>query len=486
MITGSVAHMDQVTDTRPVLVVDLDGTLIRSDMLYETFWSAFSRDWRTPVQAMAGLLQGKAALKARLAGLGMPDPATLPYTPEVLDDIRRWRDAGGRTALVTAADQSIADAIAAHLNLFDEVHGSDGETNLKGPAKAAFLRDRFGSGGYTYVGDSTADLAVWRDAAGAVTVGAEASLRARVETLRPDARHLAPARSLLPAAIRAMRPHQWAKNALVFFPMVAAHDFNLLALGQTILAVIAFSLLASSVYLLNDLLDIGSDRAHPRKRNRPLASGALPLKTGMAMVPLLLLVGVAVAALLPPIFMLVMAGYYGLTIAYSLWFKRKPILDIAALASLYTMRVLAGGAATGIELSVWLLAFSAFLFFSLAAVKRQAELVDMVQRGVEQAAGRGYRVGDLPVITQMATASGFVAVLVLMLYLNEPGTLTLYHHPLMLWAACLVLLYWIARMVLVAQRGKMDDDPVVYAMRDPASQLVVFIIACLFVGAKVL
>lgn len=476
--------MDQRNATRPMLVVDLDGTLVRSDMLYESFWSGFARDWRTPLAAVAGLRHGKAALKARLAALGAPDPATLPYAPEVLAEIHAWRDAGGRVALVTAADQAIADAVARHLDLFDEVHGSNGTINLKGDAKAAFLRERYGTA-FTYIGDSAADLPVWRQAEAAMTVGLHPALRARVEALRPEARHLAPPRPLLPAALRAMRPHQWFKNALIFFPMVAAHDFNGPALAQTILAVIAFSLVASSVYLLNDLLDIASDRAHPRKRLRPLASGALPLKAGMALIPILLLAGVGVALLLPPVFLLVLAGYYGITVAYSLWFKRKPIIDIALLASLYTLRVIAGGAATGIALSVWLLAFSTFLFFALAAVKRQAELVDMAQRGVTEAAGRGYGVSDLGVVTQMATASGFVAVLVLMLYLNDPEVLTLYHHPLLLWAACLVLLYWISRMVLVASRGKMDDDPTVFAARDRISLISVALIGALFVAATV-
>lgn len=477
--------MDQMTDTRPLLVVDLDGTLIRSDMLYESFWSAFARDWRTPLAALAALVRGKAALKARLAALGAPDPASLPYCPEVLQAIRDWRAEGGRVVLVTAADQTIANAIANHLDLFDEVHGSDGTTNLKGAAKAGFLRRLYGTA-YTYIGDSAVDLAVWREAEGAMTVGLHPGLKAKVEAIRPDARHLAPPRPLLAAALRAMRPHQWFKNTLIFFPLIAAHDFNAGAVAQGLLAVIAFSLVASSVYVLNDLLDIASDRAHPRKRLRPLASGALPLQTGMAMVPILLLAGVGVALLLPPLFLLVLAAYYVITVAYSLWFKRQPIIDICLLASLYTMRVIAGAAASGIALSVWLLAFSAFLFFALAAVKRQAELVDMAQRGITEAAGRGYRVSDLPVVTQLATASGLVAVLVLMLYLNEPEVLTLYHHPVLLWAACLVLLYWIARMVLVASRGKMDDDPTVFAARDRISLLSVAIIGALFVAAKVL
>lgn len=478
--------MQETKATRPVLVVDLDGTLIKSDMLYECFWAGFARDWRTPFRAASELRKGRAALKARLAACAPPDPASLPYTPEVLDYIRAWRETGGRVALVTAADQSLADAIARHLGLFDEVHGSDGRTNLKGPAKAALLTRRFAAEGFVYIGDSPADLPVWQAAAGAVTVGLSPALRARVETLHADAVHLASPHSIARAALRAMRPHQWLKNLLVFFPLLAAHVLEAGALTQAAIAFAAFSLVASSVYLLNDLLDLGADRAHPRKRNRPLASGALPLATGMVLVPILVLSGGALALTLEPLFLLVLLLYYALTITYSLWLKRRPIIDICTLASLYTLRVAAGGAATGLVLSVWLLAFSAFLFFSLAAVKRQAELVDMAERGLDTVAGRGYRVGDLPVITQMATASGFVAVLVLMLYVNEPTVLTKYNYPVLIWGACLVLLYWVARMILVAQRGRMEDDPVVFAARDRTSQVAFVLIVGLFVGAGLL
>lgn len=478
--------MQYLPQDRPVLVVDLDGTLIRSDMLYECFWSSFSRDWRTPLWAVAGLTRGRAALKARMAQCGAPDPATLPYTPEVLEHIRAWRDAGGRTALVTAADQSLAESISDHLGIFDEVHGSDGHTNLKGREKANFLIARFGERGYIYVGDSPADIPVWRAAATAVTVGLGRGLRDTVDAMHSDATHLAPPASILPATLRAMRPHQWLKNLLIFFPLLAAHLFTPLALLQACLAFLAFSLVASSVYLLNDLLDLASDRAHPRKSKRPLASGSLPLATGMMLVPILLLAGLALSFSLAPLFLLVITGYYLTTIAYSLWLKRRPIIDICTLASLYTLRVAAGGAATGVSLSVWLLAFSAFLFFALAAVKRQAELVDMAHRGLQSAAGRGYRVHDLPIVTQMATASGFVAVLVLMLYINEPSVLHLYTAPVLIWGACLVLLYWIARMILIAQRGEMEDDPVVFAARDRTSQIAFVLIIGLFVGAGLL
>jgi 4-hydroxybenzoate polyprenyltransferase len=283
-----------------------------------------------------------------------------------------------------------------------------------------------------------------------------------------------------------MRPHQWLKNLLVFFPMIAGHVFTVETFLQGVLAFIAFGLVASSVYLLNDLLDLSADRAHPRKRARPLASGALPLIHGMVLVPVLLLCGMALALVLGPMFLAVLAGYYLLTVAYSLWLKRKMLIDICVLATLYTFRVIAGGVATDIPLSVWLLAFSAFFFLALAAVKRQAELVDASQRGVTIAPGRGYQVGDLPFVSQMAVSSGFVAVLVMMLYLNAPDVLSKYSNPWLLWGACLVLLYWVARMVLLAHRGHMDDDPVVYALRDPVSRVAILLMAVLVIGATLL
>ncbi len=469
-----------------VLVVDLDGTLIRSDMLLESFWSGFAHDWRIPLRAIGALTQGRAALKARLADFSAPDPTTLPYNPEVLDRIRNWRTAGGPVVLVTAAEQRLAQSVADHLGLFDAVHGSDGKTNLKGPTKADFLRAQFGERGFVYIGDHHADLAVWEVARDAITVGAAPGLRARVEALHPDATHLSPPGGGFSAALRAMRPHQWLKNLLVFFPMIAGHVFTLQTLMQGILAFLAFGLVASSVYLLNDLLDLAADRAHPRKRARPLASGALPLIRGMAMIPVLLICGMALALTLGPMFLLVLAGYYLLTVAYSLWLKRKILIDICVLATLYTLRVIAGGVATHIPLSVWLLAFAAFFFLALAAVKRQAELVDAVERGVAMPNGRGYQVGDLPFVSQMAVSSGFVAVLVMMLYLNAPDVLSKYSSPWLLWGACLVLLYWVARMVLLAHRGLMEDDPVVYAVRDPISRVAIMLMLVLVVGATVL
>jgi 4-hydroxybenzoate polyprenyltransferase/phosphoglycolate phosphatase-like HAD superfamily hydrolase len=466
-----------------VLVVDLDGTLLRSDMLHETFWAALARQWWAPLAALRALADaGKPGLKRRLAELGPVDPGRLPYNDEVLALVRRWRAQGGRTALVSAADAGLAGRVAAHLGLFDEVHGTTPGHNLKGKAKADFLAERFGAGRYVYVGDAAADLPVWAGAAEAVTVTPSARLRARVAATMAAAgdrpvTHLPATAQAARTWLRALRPHQWAKNLLVFLPMLAAHRLDAVTLGQSALAFVAFSLIASAIYLLNDLLDLDADRAHPRKRTRPFAAGALPLAQGGLAAPALLVAGLGCAALLGPGFLGVMLGYVVVTSAYSLSLKRRLVIDICVLAGLYTLRIFAGGAATGIPLSVWLLAFSIFLFFSLAAVKRQAELVDGAAAGRSGAHGRGYQVEDLPIVSGMAIASGYVSVLVMALYLTSPEVKSLYAAPQLLWGICLVLLYWISRVVMLTHRGRMHDDPVVFALRDPVSRLCLLLVA---------
>jgi 4-hydroxybenzoate polyprenyltransferase/phosphoserine phosphatase len=475
-----------------VLVVDLDGTLLRSDILQESFWAALARRWWVPLSAARALAQkGRPGLKRHLAELGPVDVARLPYRDAVLALLQDWRAAGGRTALVTAADAGLARQVAAHLDLFDEVHGSEAGRNLKGAVKAAFLAERYGARGYVYVGDAAADLPVWRGGAEAVTVTPSARLRGRVEAAMAEAgdrpvRHLPAEAAGARVWFKALRPHQWAKNLLVFLPMLAAHRLDAATLGQSALAFLAFSLIASAIYLLNDLLDLDADRAHPRKRHRPFAAGRLSLAQGGLAVPGLLAAGLACAAVLGLDFLGVMLGYIVVTTAYSMSLKRKMVIDICVLAGLYTLRIFAGGAATGIELSVWLLAFSIFLFFALAAVKRQAELVDLVAAGRETVRGRGYGVEDLPIVSGMAIASGYVSVLVMALYLTSPEVKALYDAPHLLWGICLVLLYWISRVVMLTHRGQMHDDPVVFALRDRTSRICVLLVAAFAVAGVVL
>lgn len=445
-------------------------------MLFESFWSAFGRDWRSPFVSVAALTGGRASLKRHLATASAVEVFTLPYDPRVIAFVQEWRASGGRTALVTASDRDFADAIAEHLGIFDEVHGSDGNLNLKGECKGQFLEERFGSKGFAYMGDAKADLPVWKRSAKAITVNVPAALRLEVERVCESVEHLiTDARSIRPY-IKALRPHQWLKNTLVFLPMLAAHQLDSQTFLLPFLAFVCFSLVASSVYVLNDLLDLAADRAHPRKRLRPFASGSIPIAHGTWMAAGLLILGGLLAISISPSFLLAMLAYYLLTTAYSLYLKRRIVIDICVLTGLYTARIIAGGVATGILLSVWLLAFSVFFFLSLAAVKRQTELIDSANRGSLKVSGRGYHTDDLPIISMIAIGAGYVSVLVLTLYVNSPTVVHLYSHPEALWGVCVVLLYWITNTVMVAHRGQMHDDPVVYAAKDRISQMCLLII----------
>ncbi|SDJ14901.1 UbiA family prenyltransferase [Lutimaribacter saemankumensis] len=464
------------SETHEILIVDLDGTLLRSDMLFESFWSAFARDWRSPFLSVAALTDGRASLKRYLAITSAVETDTLPFDKEVIAFVQAWRESGGKTALVTASDRDFADAIAAQLGIFDEVHGSDGKLNLKGDNKALFLEERFGPKGFAYMGDAKADIPVWQRSAKAITVNASDSLRRKAEDVCENAEHLVTDTKSFKPYIKAVRPHQWLKNILVFLPMLAAHQLDNQTFLLTLLAFVCFSLVASSVYVLNDLLDLAADRAHPRKRMRPFASGSLPIAHGTWMAAGLLILGGTLAIGISPVFFLAMVIYYFLTMAYSLYFKRALVIDICVLAGLYTIRIIAGGAATGITLSIWLLAFSVFFFLSLAAVKRQAELIDSAKRGNLKASGRGYHVEDLPIISMIAIGAGYVSVLVMILYVNSPAVVELYRYPQALWGVCAVLLYWITHTVMVTHRGDMHDDPVVYAAKDRISQICMLII----------
>lgn len=465
----------------PVLAVDLDKTLVRSDVLYESFWDCASRDLGNLSRALACLKKGKAQFKAQLSRYVTIDPARLTYNHDVLDYIRKWREKGGRTVLVTATDQHVARGIADHLGLFDEVYGSDGVRNLKGREKAGFLVERYGAGNYDYIGDADADIPVWSSARRAITAGLSPRERDRVRSQGGEVLHLDVPRGGLRPYVEALRPHQWSKNILVFLPLIAAHEGSPSSWIAAIFAFLCFSLVASGVYVLNDLLDLSADRSHPRKRYRPLASGALPLDHGTLMVPGLLGGGLVLALFVWRLeFLAVMALYVVVTLAYSLGLKRKPVVDICTLAGLYTLRIFAGGAATGLPISEWLLAFSIFFFFSLAAVKRQGELVDVVNSGRGKPAGRGYEGNDHLILSMMAIGSGYVAVLVMALYLDTPNVRELYAHPVYLWGICPILLYWVSRMVMIAHRGRMDDDPIVFAVKDRTSRycgaLVLFVI----------
>ncbi|MEM6420987.1 MAG: UbiA family prenyltransferase [Pseudomonadota bacterium] len=455
----------------PVLVVDLDGTLSRTDTLIEAVLGLAARRPMALFKLPFWLSGGRAAFKARVAEAHIVPGDALPLNETVLEEIRRARAAGRRTALVTAADQRQAEAVAEAAGLFDEVHGSSGARNLKGAEKARFLTERFGEKGFDYIGDSKADLPVWAAARAGLTVGAEPGLRRRAEAANPEMRHLdAPTGKTL-AALKAMRPHQWSKNLLLFVPALAAH--NSWVLWAVAWGFLAFSATASAVYLINDLLDLEADRAHPRKRRRPFAAGDLSPVTGLGLAAGLLVFAFAIAAAIgSPAFFATLAVYLAATFAYSLVLKRELLIDVLMLAGLYTVRIVAGGAVAGLVLSPWLLGFSMFVFLALAAVKRQAELMDQLATGRESS-GRAYEVEDLPILRALAMASGVASILVLALYIASPDVQPHYNHPTLLWLLCPVVLYWVMRMIMMAHRGAMTDDPIVFAAADRTSQIVV-------------
>jgi len=387
--------------------------------------------------------------------------------------VRAARAAGRRTALVSAADHRQVTAVAETTGLFDEAYGSAEGQNLKGAAKAAFLTEHFGAKMFDYIGDSKADLPVWAAARKAITVQTNTGLRHAAARANPNIAHIDPPTGKARAMLKALRPHQWSKNILLFLPVLAAHDLS--KLGMVVLGFFAFCMTASAVYVINDLVDLSADRAHPRKCKRPFAAGDLTATTGVGLAAVLLLaalvLGLATGSLH---FIAVMIIYLTATFAYSLWLKRKLIVDVLMLAALYTVRIIAGGAASATELSPWMLGFSMFVFLGLAAVKRQAELTDQL-RSSRESKGRAYEVDDLPILRGMAIAAGHAAVLVLALYISSDDIQQLYDRPEFLWLICPMLLYWMLRMIMATHRGEMDDDPIIYATTDRTSQLIIIL-----------
>ena len=452
----------------PPLVVDVDGTLLKTDLLVESFF-ALAR--HRPFKALGIVLahwRDKAALKRHIAACTPLDMHTLPLNRDVLELVMQAKADGRKVYLASASDQQYVKALADHTGLFDGVFASDGRTNLSSRDKAKVLCDAFGREGFDYAGDSRKDFAVWECARNAVVVSGGKAFIAKAAECNANVVAIgSPVR--LRDYVKAMRVHQWLKNILVFVPMIAAHAVSPHLVASGMLAFLSFSLCASSAYLLNDLLDLGSDRAHPTKQNRVLARGAIPLVHAAWMVPALILLAFALALLLPVHFMAVLALYFVLTVAYSLWIKRLSPLDVMTLACLYGVRILSG-VALGIFLSEWLIAFSIFLFLSLALLKRGSEMARRALDGKQDKSGRGYRLNDLPTLSSMASASGYISVLVMALYIKSPEVLVLYTHPNWLWGICIVLAYWVSHIVLLAFRGEMDEDPILFAVKDPVSR----------------
>ncbi|MEM0900046.1 MAG: UbiA family prenyltransferase [Pseudomonadota bacterium] len=465
--------MDTRSDIQSVpLVVDLDGTLIESDLLHECVLRLLRQNPLFLLMFPTWLAGGKARFKHEVFSRVVPDPQQLRFRESVVEALRQAKIAGRHTVLATASDQRHAEAISDHLGTIETVMGSTRDLNLRSGAKADALIEKYGDGGFDYFGNSADDVAVFDGAREATAVAPDK--QALKWALEHDAPIVDGSSASPKQYLKLLRVHQWAKNLLIAVPVVLDHRIgDATALAQVAIAFFAFSFVASAVYIINDLFDLASDRKHPTKHKRPLAACTISIASGLKIAFALLVAAVSLTLLLPPVFGLVLVGYFILTTAYSLRIKQFMLIDVLVLASLYTVRVIAGAAATTIAPSFWLLAFSVFFFLSLALVKRYVELDQAEIVAKEKLAGRGYRREDKDVLGQAGMASGFASVVVLALYLDSPAIYALYAEPWMIWPLCPLVLYIIIRIWILAHRAEFNDDPVVFVMTDWRSQFMI-------------
>lgn len=487
-----MSHLTEMIDqqidaaTEPPLCVDLDHTLIRTDLLYE---SVVLLAKRNPVSLLAlpfWLLRGRSHLKRQLALRVQPEVHNLPFRRDLMAFLREQQANGRRLLLVSAADETLARAVQQHLGLFDDVIASNGIENVKGENKARVLEERFGRTGFDYAGDSKNDFAVWRSARRALVVTDSSRFVSSVQTMAQVEKIFPKSTGRLGKLGKAFRVHQWSKNLLVFVPVITAHKiFDRSVLVGGLLAFFSFNLFCSGVYLVNDLLDLEADRRHPTKRLRPIASGDVSIFSAVVWAIVLLAAGISVGVWCGAAFLMVLAAYGIGNIAYSVWLKRIVMLDVVVLACFYSLRLLGGSAATGIVCSEWLLAFSVFFFFGLAMIKRYSELRESVSRAEQTKVGRGYMPIDFDTVGTFGAGSGLISVLVLVLYVMSPEVRGLYHRPAVLLLLCPLFLYWISRIWVKARRGEVPQDPVVFALRDRTSYIAGILAALILYAATV-
>lgn len=455
------------------LVVDLDGTLTPTDTLVESLIKLIKQSPLNLLRLPIWLLKGRAEFKAAIAERVTIDAAHLPYRESFLDYLRQQKSNGRQIWLATAAHRSIADGVAAHLKLFDRVLATENDRNLKGRAKLEAIQQSAG-GEFVYAGDSRADLPIWHAARAAILVGVSPRIANQIRLSVPVEHEIQDKRAGLTTLLKALRVHQWLKNLLLFVPLLTAFSFMEIGkLATMVLAFLSFSLAASATYVVNDLWDLDNDRAHPRKRHRTFASARLPILHGLAIAGVILIFAFALAFAVSQAFILLLLTYLVLTSSYSWVLKEYVLIDVLMLSLLYTLRILAGSVAIGIATSSWLLAFSVFIFLSLALVKRCAELVSLEQYGTKSTRGRDYRVSDLVVLWPLGVGAALSAIVVFGLFISDPETKVRYATPHLLWLVAVGLIYWLARLWIKTSRGEMHDDPVIYAIKDHGSRIIV-------------
>lgn len=463
------------------LVVDLDKALLRSDLLIESFFQAIGSDLRNSITLILSSFQSTANLKAAIATHAPLDPETLQYDPSILEMARDAFHAGRAVYLISTNSEKHVEVIARHLGVFTGWIASSATENLSNSAKAGRLAAIFGHKGFDYIDHANAHCPITSDAADRTFQSR--NVGAKHPTLSKDSEGHTGSRAKWKTWITLLRVHHYSKNALVFVPLLAAHRFDAASFLSALLALIAFSFCASGTYIVNDLADAKSDRSHPRKKRRPFAAGTLPPLQGIALACLLTLSGSICALMISREFAALIVIYLALTLAYTFSLKRLMLIDVLVLAMLYAGRVVGGALAVHVTLSEWLIAFSLFIFTSLALVKRYTELAVRLDQSLPNPPDRNYRTSDLPIVAALAIASGFNAITVLSLYIASEVVQKLYQHPGLLWLICPILMYWIGRMILIAHRRLMHDDPVVFAMTDGPSQIAAATVLIIFVLA---
>lgn len=474
---------NKLPESTAPLCVDLDGTLIKTDTLYESILLLISKNILLIFILPFWLSKGKAYFKSMLAKHCVPDATKLPYRTEVLEYIQQRKNTGCEICLVTAANENIAKSVYEFTGIFDSYHGSNESTNLKGASKAKLLCAKYGDKQFDYIGDSRSDLIIWQHCRKPIITGKLVNNRFINQKLKNSAcidskYHSNHAIFIL----KSLRIHQWIKNTLIFIPLISSLTiFRFEYLISALYAFMSFSLIASAIYLVNDMLDIENDRYHTTKMNRPFANGDMNIIEGVIIVPVLILASLLIAInMLPLAFLMTLLTYLAITIMYSIFFKKIVLVDVITLSFLYTMRIISGAFATGINLSFWLLAFSMFLFTSLAILKRYSELQRIYTTGDERPGGRGYKASDIRILQSMGITSGYLSVLVFALYINSPSISELYINPEFMWIICPLLLYWIGRMWMQGERGNIVEDPVIFAAKDKYTYLV-FILSSVFI-----
>lgn len=462
------------------LVCDLDDCLIKTDALYEQWLVLLKSKPLLFLMSLLWLFKGKAFFKNQLATHTRFQAQTFPYREGVLHTIKEFRrQQKGLIVLASASPHAWVDAISNHLGLFDQVIGSTVDENLKGEQKLQALRKHIGTASFSYIGDSSADLALWEHSAEIIAVNPSATVKRKINSFNKPTSFILDSQSPWKLLLKQIRPHQWVKNILVFLPALAGHKIlNTDIFASCLFAFFGFSLTASFVYVLNDLLDLSSDRSHHTKKNRPFASGQLSLKWGLVLLPLLLLGTVLLSLPLPPTYAGWISTYLILNFAYSFYLKQSVVVDVIILSMMYTLRIFAGSAASDVMISEWLLSFSTLFFFSLACVKRCTEILRSKNKITLD--GRGYRQIDYPMIQSLGVGSGLLSVLIILFYLQSDDVKALYHNTAALWFATPVLLFWISRVWLLANRDEVNDDPVLFAVKDPASWVCLIILATIF------